>query len=480
MLKQVLLISAAMAVTACSDSGSLMKKVNVASVFGAGNKSSDLISLSRSAASSGDETSSINILRQGIASKPSEIALYTELADIYANKGMHADAIGILEQGRAKNSGNSEISRKLGNAYIASEQPDKALVIFDEGLLGKPKDAMLLSSRGIALDMLKQQGAARESYKQALMEDEGNMGALNNLAMSYILSGDLQSARKMLETAVAKPSAPAQVRQNLAFVYALQNENEKARKLGLKDLSEKQVRENMAIYKKLSSYFIADAKDESAMLMASNNMPLKADTDTIKTTLQTPVEAENRIMASSETLSELKPAAGSAPQNKIMMTGAKIMNLLGTAIQPKENISEDEAKLLGKISPAAGGTKLSSTTAVGQKEAANANSSAELLKTQEDSVEKVLVKPEEARAANPSGRKNLYLKVGEYKNIDDAKTGWGKLKTSSKLLNDFDFIAKDKAGKKNLLVGPIKSYEQMSSVKLSLDKANIKYEAVDY
>ena len=242
--------AALLVLSGCNDAKLDSKSMNSASASG---RQEIKLRVAHATEESGDLAGAEKIFTQIAAQSPPTVAGKMELADFYLRHHEEARATEALQDALKLEPGNSDIARELANTYISMGQPGQALALLNESIDANPRNALLYNSRGVALDQMGDYARAQKSYKMAYdIDPVGGTTYKINISMSYILSGAYDKAIAILRPMLDTPDSPAIVRQNLALAYGLKGDSEEAEKLGLQDLSESEVQENIRFYRMLA------------------------------------------------------------------------------------------------------------------------------------------------------------------------------------------------------------------------------------
>lgn len=203
--------------------------------------------LAAKAKSEGDFSGAAEFYRQMAGHSKGAVTAHLELAHIYTRQGQPQKAVGYLREGLKLQPQHPELLTELGFALIRSQKPQDALTALEQAIAAKPS-ASALNGKGVALDMQGQHTQAQAAYHQGLALAPEDAAIGNNLALSLILSDKYDEAIALLEPLTARPEARSTERQNLALAYGLKGDKERAIALGLKDLPQEQVQENVKFY----------------------------------------------------------------------------------------------------------------------------------------------------------------------------------------------------------------------------------------
>ncbi len=211
-------------------------------------KELQLIRQGRSVEKGGDLRGAEDLYKQAIAQSNGSIEAHLALSRLYLENNELQFAEETLADAKRIKPLDSEVNLRLGKIRIGQGRPQEAIALFEEGLKDKPRQPDLLNARGVALDMLGRHEEAQSTYRSALQLDEKVTPLVkNNLAMSYIMAGSYERAIELLEAVEGMEGAPV-MRQNLALAYGLKGDMEKAREWAGRDLSDEQIKQNIAFY----------------------------------------------------------------------------------------------------------------------------------------------------------------------------------------------------------------------------------------
>lgn len=176
-----------------------------------------------------------------------------ELASFYTRNNRPDSAVNILDKAYMANPGDTDLMRAYANSLISAGRAQSALELLDKSIASGTTNGYVYNSRGVALDTLGQYKQAQQSYQKAMSlspSDEADFKT--NLSMSYILSGEYHTAIETLEPMMKTKGSTPQSRQNLALAYGLIGDMETAMRIGSKDISLKEMKENIRFYQHFS------------------------------------------------------------------------------------------------------------------------------------------------------------------------------------------------------------------------------------
>lgn len=205
----------------------------------------------RASEQSGDYTTAANQYRSILDRAPNDLDALLGLARNLRYSGSARYAVNALETARERLDKNAEYRMELGKAKLAVSEAEAAIGHLKAAIELGGNDWRAYAAIGIADDLLQKYDDARTAYMKALELSKDNPAVLNNMAISAALSGDIQRAIAIIENAPADVRRTPQIRQNLALFYGIKGDLKKAESLARKDLDEKAVRRNMAIYSRL-------------------------------------------------------------------------------------------------------------------------------------------------------------------------------------------------------------------------------------
>lgn len=216
-------------------------------------KSARLMKIARSARDKGDIKTAVQFYERAAATHGSDITPYLELADLYTGELQQTGrARAMLGAAAMKHADDPDMLRQIAKRLVEAGGFNQAVLLYDRALSARPGDPLLFNGKGVALDMLGQHANAQHVYKEGLGVDADNLLLANNLGLSYILSTDYAQAIALLEPLVENAEAH-NIRQNLALAYGLSGDMDMAYEVGAKNLTPKQVEENIAFYRSYSS-----------------------------------------------------------------------------------------------------------------------------------------------------------------------------------------------------------------------------------
>jgi len=218
----------------------------------------------------GDLASAISFYRRALQLEPNLTPALLRLGDALLDSGAPNEAAESFRKVLAQSPNNADALSGLGTALVGLDQPVAAINLLRKGLPAAPSPRGYRAI-GVAEDMLGQYPAAAADYQKGLALAPGDLGLRSDLGLSQALSGDFDAAVATMRIAASGTSATARHRQNLALVLGLAGRMDEAWKVGLLDLDEKSVRNNIAYYAELRA-LPADARAQ-AILRPSAQLP---------------------------------------------------------------------------------------------------------------------------------------------------------------------------------------------------------------
>lgn len=204
----------------------------------------------RAAAHKGDVTQAEMHYQKAITLSEGSVEAHVELARLQRNKNKLDEAVATLNNAQKIQPKNGAVFKELGLIAIEKEDPVKAFEALSQAATYSPSDAQIYNAMGIVLDMQRKHKEAQEQYKKAMSMAPGDNAYIqNNLALSLIMTRDYPSAISILEPLAPSSNSNPTIRQNLALAYGLSGDFKKARAIGLRDLPESLVKQNIEFYK---------------------------------------------------------------------------------------------------------------------------------------------------------------------------------------------------------------------------------------
>ena len=199
-----------------------------------------------------DYRTAIPLYQQAISLEPHEPDAHLGLGKSLAALGYYDEAVKELRPLTA-NSKNIAAHKELGKIYIAMDKPEKCIDVYNVVHRKNPKDVSAMNGLGVCYDLKGDQNQARAWYKKALAMNPGHVGVQSNLGLSLVLEGKYKEGIEILSKIVDGPSATERDRQNLALAYGLSGNMDRAAQIYSIDLSNHDVRSNLAYIHQLIS-----------------------------------------------------------------------------------------------------------------------------------------------------------------------------------------------------------------------------------
>jgi Flp pilus assembly protein TadD len=221
--------------------------------------------------------------QENVQMSPSEaIAATQEWAATYAKKpdeprnvlgyaralkalGSDDKALEVLKTAFRANPTNGDIASELGRLALEMhhlEIAKPALEMADQQAI---RDWKTLSAQGTLRAKQGRYEQAQQYYLAALEIQPDAISVVNNLALSYMLDGKAQMAEDLLRKTVSSGHDDKRLRQNLALALGLQGKFAEARQYASADMSETDVKANIAYLRNMvsSPTQVAAAKPET-------------------------------------------------------------------------------------------------------------------------------------------------------------------------------------------------------------------------
>lgn len=167
--------------------------------------------------------------------------------------GSDDQALEILKAAFRTNPTNGDIATELGRLALEMnhlEIAKPALEMADQQAI---RDWKTLSAQGTLRAKQGQYDQAQQYYLAALESKPDAVSVINNLALAYMLDGKAQKAEELLRKAVSNGQEDKRLSQNLALVLGLQGKFAEARQYASADMSETDVKANMAYLRNMVS-----------------------------------------------------------------------------------------------------------------------------------------------------------------------------------------------------------------------------------
>jgi tetratricopeptide (TPR) repeat protein len=164
--------------------------------------------------------SAIDLLQQGIASRPNDAMLRIEVAQMYFWRGQREEGVSALQTAMQLAPANPESYILLADIYSAENKADQALQLLASASQKPAIDAELLVRMGMIYERLQRWNEARDAYQHSLQYDASSAIAKNNLAS--VLSdhgGDLNVALTLAQQAKEKLVDSLEVTNTLGWIY---------------------------------------------------------------------------------------------------------------------------------------------------------------------------------------------------------------------------------------------------------------------
>lgn len=182
------------------------------------------VSLIKTLIDSGAYTSSVPLLRQGLAENPKDPRLHYLMGSVLRERALYEQAIASFEKAIALSPNFAQAYSGMAITLNMKDQHEPALLLHEKAVQLGPKDARLHNNLGFALSLVNRHQAAAKSYQNALAIDPNMRSAYVNLGFSLGLLGDDDASKK----AFAQVLKNAEVLNNLALVKELRGDQQGA------------------------------------------------------------------------------------------------------------------------------------------------------------------------------------------------------------------------------------------------------------
>jgi Flp pilus assembly protein TadD len=204
--------------------------------------------LAESAREAGNFPYAAKLYRTLAAGQPGNAPLHVALGDTLTGAGDFDAASEAYRDAIAADRFSTDARLGLGRVAMQLRQPDLAVVQFGAVVDQAPHDARGHVGLGVAMDTLGRHAEAQKEYRSALAINPNNRTAISNLGLSLALAGNPAEGEALLEPLADGPSSTPRLRQNLALVLGLKGDSTRAAQLARADLTEQDVRANLAFY----------------------------------------------------------------------------------------------------------------------------------------------------------------------------------------------------------------------------------------
>lgn len=194
----------------------------------------------------GDYQLAVTYYRSSLKEEDSNESSFVKLGMLLLDMGAQNEAHLTLSDSLSRFPHSPDVHCAMGAVYLAIAKPEEALLAYDKALVLQEGYGKALNGKGIAYDLLGDHDEAHKFFKMALEANPNNVSFEGNYALSLVLTGKVSEAIPVLERLAASPDATPRVRQNLALAYGLTGNTKAAKLVGLKDLNEQDVRNNIA------------------------------------------------------------------------------------------------------------------------------------------------------------------------------------------------------------------------------------------
>jgi Flp pilus assembly protein TadD len=162
-------------------------------------------------------------------------------------------ALEILKTAFQANITNADIAAELGRLALELNHLEIAKPALEVADQQGMRDWKTLSALGTLRAKEGRLDQAQQYYLAALENQPDALSVINNLALSYMLDGKAQKAEELLRKAVSSGHDEKRIRQNLALALGLQGKFIEARQYASADMSDTDVKANMAYLRNMVS-----------------------------------------------------------------------------------------------------------------------------------------------------------------------------------------------------------------------------------
>lgn len=226
--------------------------------------------------------------------------------------------------------------KELGAVETAAQKPKACIDAYNKAYEMDSSDAGTLNGIAVCHDLMGQHLEAQKWYTQAMALSPLDSNLKSNYGLSLALSSKPQEAIKVLHEVVESEASTTRDRQNLAVAYGLAGDMNTAAKLFSQDLSQSEVRQNLAFIHKLANtqHLMSTPKNATKATPAFETK--LADNNTVQPAPQQAQEGQSTDNTGSEGMAFNTTAAEeSDPAATIGAPQAQ------ASLQPQEAVSTD-------------------------------------------------------------------------------------------------------------------------------------------
>ncbi len=187
------------------------------------------------------------------AKKPEEPRNVIGYARALRALGSDDKALEILKTGFEATPTNGDIAAELGRLALEMNHLEIAKPALEMADNQAIRDWKTLSAQGTLRAKQGRYDQAQQYYLAALEIQPDAVSVINNLALSYMLDGNASKAEELLRKSVSNGREDKRLRQNLALALGLEGKFAEARQYASADMSEADVKANMAYLRNMVS-----------------------------------------------------------------------------------------------------------------------------------------------------------------------------------------------------------------------------------
>ncbi len=211
-----------------------------------------LMRIAAAARAGGDFANAVALYRRAASVGPQgNPAPYVGLGDTLMQMGKVNEAILAYNSALARDPHAIEGGIGLGRAYLLTGRPELAFTALSRAYAGAPKDPRVFLLLGVANDETGRHKVARSWYLGGLKIAPRNPNLTIDLALSRAVSGNTTGAIETLRPLALAPGASPAERQTLSLIYGLAGKDAEAARLGRLDLTDAEVKHNLAYFASL-------------------------------------------------------------------------------------------------------------------------------------------------------------------------------------------------------------------------------------
>jgi Flp pilus assembly protein TadD len=225
----------------------------------------------------GDYGTAIRLYRQALAIDPDYKKAQLALADTLMLDGKIDESRSLLDKMLLKEPQNDDLLRELGKIAVAQNDSKTCLETYSTLKKKYPQDANIFNGLAVCYDLRREHTRAHQMYKQAMTLAPENLNIQSNYGLSLALAGKTHEAIEFLLKIAQRSDTTSNIRHNLAVAYGLAGETDKAKSIFSKDLTEKDLEQNIDVLSSLS----IENNQKTTSMTASQSLETSQSSQTV-------------------------------------------------------------------------------------------------------------------------------------------------------------------------------------------------------